>query len=672
VIFSTTTRLYDTDLWSLLVVGKTMWVEHRIPTTDQWTWRHYGEPQIVSSWLFRALLWPLWSRAGELGLYLWRWIATLGAFALLWVTARAMGARGFLALVVVAWCALIYRARTDVRPEMLAALLLAAELWILESRRARSRDPRAGAASGVPSPVASAADPPRAKPRPGIFGDPAVWIVPILWVWANAHISYTLGFVLLAIYLADARLAHGQKRSGGAAEFTPLWTVLIASAAVSFINPYGVRTLVQPFEFLLFWRSDPMFQAIGELGPPTWSENLRNGLPLLMAGWPLLVLRRWRAKGLDLAELAACALLTAAAFTSQRMIGPYALIATPFVARDLSEWMAPRTPAWASPPWRRGLLAATACVAIGIADWLRPELPLGVGILATSVPERACDFIAAHGIRGRGLNEFHFGGYMAYRFWPDRERLPFMSTQPEYATPDDRSLYIASHGDPAAWPELDRRYRFDYLLLDRGQGFDSHLLDFIDLDSSWVMVFTDDAAEVLVRRKGSFGAVADAFGFRVLPAGRAMREQLVARCLADSSLRGRAIGELERAALASPYNGSAHHLLGIFALTDRRLADARRHLELTLAQKPWLPRVHEMLGWIALDQGRPRDALHELLLERRLHAPPRGLDLKLGEAHQQLGQLERARDAYRREVERDPESTEARDSLAAVTRRLGR
>ena len=61
IIVSTSFRLYDTDLWSALAIGRTMWTERAIPHVDLWTRRIYGEPQIVPSWLFRVLLWPLWS-----------------------------------------------------------------------------------------------------------------------------------------------------------------------------------------------------------------------------------------------------------------------------------------------------------------------------------------------------------------------------------------------------------------------------------------------------------------------------------------------------------------------------------------------------------------------------------------------------------------------------------
>jgi tetratricopeptide (TPR) repeat protein len=652
MVVSASYALYDTDLWSLLVGGKSIWTLREIPRTDLWTWRHHGEPQVLSAWLFRAMIWPVWSLGGVVALYLWRWASIVATFALLWASARAMGARGLLALVIMAWCALIYRLRTDIRPETLAALLFALQLWLLETRRQQG---------------------------PGIAPgrDRAWWIVPIAWIWANAHISYYLGFLLLAIYLADAHVTRRRPRRArpGAAPPAPhiLWGVALAAAAVSFLNPFAWRPLWQPFEFLLFWRNDPMFRAIGELHPPVWSANLRNGLPLLMLGWPALLAWRARQRGLDTAETLACALFSAMALGSQRFIGTYALIAAPFVARDMHE-LAARSgrPAVLAGAWPRAALAIVACVAISIPDWLRSELPLGVGIVPTSVPERACDFMATRGIRGRGYNEFHFGGYLAYRFWPDRERLPFMDTQPEHATPEDRRLAIASFDDPAAWQELDRRYRFDYLLLAREQQSGSQLLDLLDRESTWTMVFTDDVAELFVRRDGPLRGVAETFGYRVLPFGRAMRERLVDRAAVDSGLRARAIAEVERAVASSPWNGSAHHLFGIFALMEGRTGDARRHLEAALALKPWLPRVHELLGRAALAEHRPRDAIRELSRERRLHAPPRGLDFQFGCAYQQLGQFDRSRDAYRRELTRDPGNAEARDSLTAVMARIGR
>src|SRR5439155_19666881 len=100
----------------------------------------YGAPEANSAWLFRALVWPLWSTAGVTGLFAWRRVVTLCTFAIAWATARRMGARGFAPLVALVLCAFIQRLRSQVRPETLVALVLALEICILETRRLGGRD----------------------------------------------------------------------------------------------------------------------------------------------------------------------------------------------------------------------------------------------------------------------------------------------------------------------------------------------------------------------------------------------------------------------------------------------------------------------------------------------------------------------------------------------------
>ncbi|HEY6867433.1 MAG TPA: hypothetical protein VI792_09255 [Candidatus Eisenbacteria bacterium] len=592
VIVSVSFRLEDTDLWQLLVTGKATWVLHRVPTTNLWTWVHPGIPQVASSWLFRALLWPVWDHFGLAGLVAWRWATTLAAFGLAWAAARALGARGALAPVVLVWGALVYRLRSEVRPETLAAVLFAAQLWILVARRAGGRDR-------------------------------GPWIVLIAWIWANAHASYHAGLLLTTVFLAAEWLAA---RRGAARPRRPLWSVLAASIAISFVNPSGWRMLAQPFQYLLVWRAEPMYRAIEELQPVRLSAHWRSGLPLLLAGWPLLALLRARQRAIDAAEWLLVLALTPLALSSQRFLGLYALAAAPFVARDLEAATAalPRPP-WSVTPWARGGLAAVAAIAICIPEWTRVEIPLGMGFRRAAFPVAACDFMAAHGVGGRAFNHFHLGGYMAYRSWPATDRLPFMTTQPENAPREDRAMYVAALTDRNAWLALDLRYGFDYLLLARQESPGELLEQNLEGDSTWAMVFADDAAEVLVRRAGPLRAVADSFAYRVLPPSEDGRRFLVGACASDTILRRHAIVELERQAAASPENGSAHRLLGMFAMMDGRMGDARAHLERTLALDPLVPGVHPLLAVIASSRGDRAEAERQLAIERRLHGEIPGL-----------------------------------------------
>lgn len=632
-LISASYRLYDTDLWQLLAVGRAIG-ESGPPRTDAWTWTSFGEPAFVSSWAFRALIWKLWALGGVWAMFVWRWATTLAVFALAYATARRLGARGLSAVLVLVAASLLYRIRTDVRPETLAALLLALSMWILERDRA--------------APV----------PTRGAW-----WIPAIACVWANVHISWYLGLLLIGLHVTDRLFRHERARA------TRLAWIGFLSAAALLLNPYGVETVAQPFRFALSWRHDPMFAAIAELRPLSWSEALRNGLFL----WPLLLLLWSRRHGWDLVESGACVALTVLALASRRSIAAYAVVAAPFVARDLQAWLAARRwPLPSFPQSARAALTAGAAVLMCLPSWANPLLPLGVGIQERSIPERACDFMASQRFAGRGFNHFHLGGYLAYRFWGDAGRLPFMSTQPELASPEQRRLYVEALSHPDGWRAIQDRYRFDWVLLERDQKGDDHLLDFIDRDSAWVMVFSDDSAELLVRRDGAAGALADGFAYRLLPAGREGRRLLAQACEAHPALRAAVELELDRMIASSPENGAASHLRGLFALMDGDRPSARRHLERAVHLDPLLPGVHEMLGTLALEEGRSRDALRELELERRRHEPMPGSYYRSALAFQQLGQGGRAWAAYRRELALHPDHAASRDSIAALQARRRR
>jgi hypothetical protein len=637
VLLSASYQLYDTDLWQHLAMGRAIWA-HGLPRTNLWTWPQYGQPYFLSSWGFRALLWPLWSAGGVGGLFAWRWLSTLGVFALLLATARGLGARGFSAVVVLVWASLGYRLRTNVRPETVGALLFARELWLLE------RDRRAGPASS---------------------GRALWWIAAIACAWANLHISWYLGFLLLGIYGADALWEARRPSEAGAAaraRAKRLAWVAAASAVAALANPFGVQTLVQPFEFALFWRNDPLMRTIGELQPLPWRDALAGDL----FAWPLLLVLRARRRGIDLAEALACVVSTALALSSLRFGATYALMAAPFVARDLQDFLVSRR--WPVPRLPLGA-RATLAVAIGVAmcapGWMRRDLPFGVSIDPQTFPERACDFMEAHAIRGRGLNNSSFGGYMAYRFSPDRERLPFLSTQPEYATTEDRALFLSALRTESGWRALEARHDFDYVLYERDQAPGDSLLDFLDRDPRFALVFSDDAAELLVRRD-RFAGVADSFGYRLVPAGQAGRYALGPASQTDTLRRVQVEAELDRMIAASPLSGGASHLRGFLALMDGDLERARRDLERTARIDPLVPNIHDLLGSIALTQGRWRDAIREYDAERRDHEPPPGLFFRTGVAWSRLGDRGRARACYRRELARDPGFAAARDSLEAL------
>ena len=643
-VLSVTYDAYDPDQWQHFTVGRYIWEQHRLPTTELWTWPTYGQKTVDYAWGFEALVWPFWKLGGLTGLYLWRWLTTLAAFGFAWAAARRMGAKGLAPLVAVALALMVYRGRSQVRPETVAAILLAAEIWLLESRRHGHKVH-------------------------------AAWLVPIAWIWANAHISYYLFFVVLGVHVLANLLA---RKRPGVPPVRELWLAGLACAAVSFVNPSGWRTLWQPFEFFFVWRHEPIYAHIGEMGPVDGSVNWKNGLPLLLVLWPLLALARPPRRG-DLAgraghdpvELMLCALFSVVLLLGQRFMGTYALVAAVYVGRDLDAWARSLArPAWTRAPWARGALAAAACLVVVAPELSRAEVPIRMRLGVTHFPIGACDYIQSHGLKGRFYNPFGYGGYICYRFWPDRERLPFMGIHQE-GDRDTRFLYMAALVNPVYWDRLDRRFSFDVLILMRNTAPSDSLLPAVDADASWARLFGDDVAHVYVRRDGPFAELARDSAYRVLPADPVAMQALGARAEGDTALLRRLEGELWREVAGSPYHAQALAVLANVSAVEGHWDEAERRARAALAVDDMLPRGRERLGLILLHEGRPREALRWFEDEYRVIGWSHGLDLRRGQVAQAEGDLERARDCYLRETRRAPQNAEARDSLASVTRRLG-
>jgi tetratricopeptide (TPR) repeat protein len=239
-------------------------------------------------------------------------------------------------------------------------------------------------------------------------------------------------------------------------------------------------------------------------------------------------------------------------------------------------------------------------------------------------------------------------------------------------TREDRYLYAYAFAEREAWQGLDQKLRFDYALLDGRPVPGDRLLDFLDADTSWTLVFRDDAAALFVRRSGPLRAVAERHGYRLVPAGDEEVPALARAVREDPEARAQALREIDRQIAASPQHARPLSILATLEWMEGDAAQAREHLVAALAVDPRAPGAHQRLGMIALAENRPGDAVRELEAERALGYGLAGLDELLGRAYQRAGDPPRAIAAYRRELRVDPGNVAARDSLAALEPRGNR
>jgi len=160
-----------------------------------------------------------------------------------------------------------------------------------------------------------------------------------------------------------------------------------------------------------------------------------------------------------------CALFTGLALFNQRFVGFLMIAIVPYLSRSLTELAGAWSPQALRGAWPRAGVAIATMVLVSLPSWTDTRFRLGIGVVPTLVPGAACDFMQSHGISGRTFNPFYFGGYLAWRFWPDRARLPFMDIH-QTGTRRDRELYAYAFASRDAWDALMEEHDFEVALLD--------------------------------------------------------------------------------------------------------------------------------------------------------------------------------------------------------------
>src|SRR5207253_1865139 len=109
-------------------------------------------------------------------------------------------------------------------------------------------------------------------------------------------------------------------------------------------------------------------------------------------------------------------------------------------------------------------------------------------------------------------------------------------------TPEDRRLYPYLFVSPDAWRALDRRRRFEVLLVDgAATGVAGNSLpDSLDADSTWALVFRDDNACLYVRRDGHYRELARRERYLIIPGASDDLSALGQACARDAGVRAAA------------------------------------------------------------------------------------------------------------------------------------
>ncbi len=366
----------DPDVWWHLRTGEWMLQYGAVPHTEPFSIFGAGKPWVAYSWLFELLIFQLYRWLGLVGLVVYSAGMVASIAAVLHRLIRRLQADFTLAVVLTAVAAFsIYRLYTP-RPWLFSVLFFALELDVLMQAR-----------------------------KTGKIRE-LLWLPVIFALWANVHIQFIDGLIVLAIALAESILAR--KQAGAQTLLRPGRMSAIAAACVlaTLVNPYGWRIYGVAYDLAT---QTGVLSKITELsamqfrGPDNWCV-------LLLVFGAVGVLARARHMALFEAGLLAFAIVVS--FRSERDVWVVVIAASAILASGLAGNKENRLQV-------KAIYAPVAVAATCLIVWLGfcvldvDNARLSAR-LAEDMPVHAVEVVKAKGWSGPLYNDYNWGGYLIW------------------------------------------------------------------------------------------------------------------------------------------------------------------------------------------------------------------------------------------------------------------
>jgi hypothetical protein len=404
-LFALATRVpLDTDTWWHLLAGRVTLESGRILQTDLFSHTRYGSPWVNHSWLSQVVLAWLFDHFSDAGLGFWTGAVVVASFALVY---RQMEgdplARAFIVVLAATTSAVIW----SPRPQLFSFLLTAAVAYVLHLFKWRKVN--------------------------------RLWLLPPLFaLWVNLHAGYALGFMVLLAFVAGevlnralARLLPSDDPVLGWREIGMVVGMALLSALLLVLNPNTTRMWTYYLDtagigalqdFIQEWRS-PDFHLL-HMQPFAW---------LLLATLAVFGLSGRRVDGVD---LTLSCLFTYAALLAARNVGPFALLICPMLSRHVAAllarlrragqeqaWLRPRPRPTARARTRMGALNLVLLVVVVTLAGLQVGTSLDPATIERTrretLPVEAVAYIRENRPPGEMFNPYDWGGYLAWKLWPD-------------------------------------------------------------------------------------------------------------------------------------------------------------------------------------------------------------------------------------------------------------
>lgn len=243
------------------------------------------------------------------------------------------------------------------------------------------------------------------------------WLPLLFLVWANVHIQFGAGLILLAVFLIALVIEHWLRTMGVGwlsqriqpLPLMPVSAIAALSLLATGMTPYGYR-LLGAFPKVCY--SEVGFQHFTEMSATTFRRP-PDYLVMLLVMMAFLALGRRRS--LELFELLMLLGATALAFRVQRDGWMVVLAAVAVLSRSsfLGQHEDDSRRARGA-PWEWAAAAAATTLVLMITGLRLPDRGGLMHRVSQNYPAKACDYIAANKLPGPLFNEYAFGSFLTW------------------------------------------------------------------------------------------------------------------------------------------------------------------------------------------------------------------------------------------------------------------
>jgi len=315
-----------------------------------------------------------------------------------------------------------------------------------------------------------------------------LWLLPPLFaVWINLHGSWVFGIVVFVLLIASG-LVEGEWGLVIAHRWSPaalkkLLAVLAVSVAALFVNPFGYKLVLYPFDLL--FRQPANMQYIQEWHSIDFGAGSGKLAMLVIFAWLAAALfspRKWKLSDVLLMAFALWAglshvrLLFFTGLIVAPVLAPYLQLGTPY-RREIDK------------PWlNAAIMAATVA-------WIIFSFPSAAQLgqqVSEQYPAAALQFMKQHHLNGRIFNSDAWGGFME---WTDPELKPFTDSRADiFVYNGSFDDYVKAVTIQSPLEVLDK-YKFAYVLVEPKQPL-TYLLKH---SPAWRSIYSDKVAVLFER-----------------------------------------------------------------------------------------------------------------------------------------------------------------------------